>query len=251
MEESNPILLHNSIWNALSGSNDSILLPESCTISAHNLTLAEESSWGSVYKKIDPEQDAFLRFEVSVSEELPLYVYFSAPDYQQAELHINGENTGIYFHMNRWNMINTGTHVPGETLVAELHTQNDSLTITEGYFFYEDPMVMEALASSIRENEPDLTQLSSSRFQGSFTADEDQLLLFTIPYSKGWTLEIDDEEILPTTALDTFLAAQVPSGTHQFTLQYVPYGLTAGVSLTIAALLMAGIWFYILKKRTS
>ena len=250
MDEISPALLHNRIWQALTGSEQTILHPEHYTVSTHNLTVKESSGWGTVYEKTDPGADACIRYEVTVTQELPLYVYFSAPDYQSAQLYINQENTGAYFHMNRWNLVNTGTHASGETIVAELHLQEDTLTVTNGFFCYEDPAVLSGMASSIQEDAPQLLQ-SGSRLTGSFCASKNQLLLFTIPYNNGWQLRIDGEVVPCMKVLDTFLAAEVPAGTHTFSLRYIPTGFWAGSCLSLTALCMAAIWFWLHKKHSN
>ena len=249
MEAENPITLHNGIWQALTGRQDTVLHPQAYTVSTQNLTIIEESAWGTVYEKTDPEQDAFIRYEATASEELPLYVYFSAPDYQQAELYINGEYNNLYFHMNHWNQINTGTHSIGETVVAELRLLEDTLTVTDCFFSYEDPTTLSSMTASLQKNAPTLIPLSGSRLEGSFTAPEDRLLMFTIPYNEGWKLQIDGVEVPCTKALDTFLAAEVSSGDHTFSLRYMPRGFLAGCCLSAASLSMAGIWLWLLKKK--
>lgn len=246
----NLVSLHNTIWQSLTGGSETILRRADYSVSAENLT-AEQTGSYTVFEKTDPSRDAAIRFEISVSGEQPLYLFFSAPDYQSADLYINGEYSGIYFDMNRWNMVNTGTHTPGDTLVVELRPGEDSLAVAEPCFFYENPAALADMAASIQSSAPQLTRLSSSRFEGSFTADSDQLLLFTIPYNSGWQLTIDGEKAECITVLDAFLAAKVSPGSHRFTLRYIPRGLFTGCSLTVIALSASGIWYWIKKKRAA
>lgn len=110
LAEQNPVALHNEIWSGLTGQSADILAAADAAFSLQNLSVMEDDGKISVYTKTDPSLDAAACWDIPVTESLPLYLYFSAPDFQETELWINGEYNGIYFDMDRWNMINAGTH---------------------------------------------------------------------------------------------------------------------------------------------
>ena len=250
MEETDPVRLHNQIWQNLTGRPGDILLPEVYTVTTENLSLAATEDGNLLFSKIDPKAPASIHYQIPITRELPLYAYFTAPDYQDAELIINGESDGSYFDNRRWNMVNTGTWASGDTLFVSLSVTEDSLCLTRACFFYEDPEQLSAMASSILSNVPSFTQISDTCFTGTFRAEDDQLLLFTIPQSKGWTLTLDGEQIPLITVLDTFPAAHIPAGEHEFRLTYQTPGLLLGCLLGTAALLCLLAWHLCNKKRS-
>ena len=249
LAEQNPVALHNQIWTGLTSQSADILTAADAAFSLQNLNVMEDGGKTTVYTKTDPSQDAAACWDIPVTESLPLYLYFSAPDFQETELWINGEYNGIYFDMDRWNMINAGTHHPGDLLHIELRPMGDTLTLTDAFFFYEDQAQLADFAASLQINAPTLIRRSDSCLEGSFTTRDSALLLFTIPRNQGWQLQIDGQHVPMETVLDTFMAARVTVGTHSFTLRYLPRGLLPGAGLSACALCAACIWFILQRKK--
>lgn len=251
LAEKNPVALHNQIWAGLTGQSGEILTAADAAFTFQNLSIMEAGGKTTVYAKTDPSQDAAACWDITVTTSMPLYLSFSAPDFQETELWINGEYNGIYFNMNRWNMVNTGTHQPGDILHVELRPKEDTLSLTDAYFFYEDQTQLAGFAAPLQMNAPTLIQHSGSFFEGSFTARDSALLLFTIPHNQGWQLRIDGQRVPMQTVLDTFMAAEVTGGTHSFTLRYLPRGLLPGAGLSVCALCAACIWRFLQKKKNT
>lgn len=251
MTEGNTYERHNAIWQGLTGMSGEILVSAEWSVSTENLQSCLSEDGHTVYEKKDPSRNACIRYEIPVTQELPLSLYFTAPDFQKADLYINGSFEGIYFDMNRWNMVSAGTYAPGETVTVELRLGDHELRIGDALFYYEDASVLSGMAASLQAGAPELRQLSSSRFEGSFRANSGQLLMFTIPFSEGWQLRIDGEPVSCIRLLDTFLAAEIPAGIHNFTLRYIPKGLFAGCTFTGLSLCMAGIWWFLRRKKHS
>lgn len=249
MAETDPVRLHNRIWQTLSDQTGDILIPEAHTVITENLEMTATEEGHLLFSKIDREAPAFIHYQIPITRELPLYAYFTAPDYQGAELIINGESDGSYFDNRRWNMVNTGTWTSGDTLSVSLAVTEESLCLTQAYFFYEDPYPLSAMTIPILSSAPSFRQDSGTCFTGTFRADADQLLLFTFPQSKGWTLTLDGEPVPLITALNTFPAAQISAGEHEFRLTYQTPGLLPGCMLGATALLCLIVWYLYSKKR--
>lgn len=250
MAEPNLYALHNTVWQRLTGQSGNILLPAESSVTTENLTIHPSAEGYTRYEKEDPAQDAWIRYEIPIAYALPVSLYFTAPDDQRAELYIDGSLDGIYFDEGRWNMTGAGTYAPGEALVVELRLMDNELRIQDALFYYENAAVLSRMAASIQANAPQLTRLSGSRFEGSFTAPDNQLLVFTIPYNEGWQLQIDGVDVPCQTVMDVFLAAQISAGSHSFTLRYTPKGLYPGCGLSLTALCLAGLWFCLRKKHS-
>ncbi|MBP3683893.1 MAG: YfhO family protein [Oscillospiraceae bacterium] len=246
MDSKDYFALHNDIWSGLTGQAQSVLLEEPAVrVTLQNLTGSLQDDGTHLYTKTDPEQSASLRFEISISHELPLYCYFTAPvEEQSVTLLVNGESAGAYFDAFRWNMACTGTYAPGETLVVELSPNADSFSFDEGWFYYEDRAALAEAAEQVKQSPVTLNQASSSRLTGSFTADTAKTLFFTIPWDDGWHLTMDGEKVSFDTALGTFLAVSAAPGAHTFEMYFLPPGFTAGACLTAVSAIMAFAWCF-------
>ena len=242
---------HNAIWSGLTGQSRQILLKETAAeISVTNLTHTLQEDGTHLYTKTDPSEEASLCFTLTVSRELPLYCYFTAPaEEQNVLLKINGAHSGDYFNAYRWNMVNTGTFPSGQTVTVELVPNGDSFLLGEGWFYYEDLSALADAAAEVKERPVSLTQISASRFEGSFETDSARTLFFTIPWDDGWHLMLDGQKVPMNRALDTFLSVSVAPGSHSFRLYFLPQGLTIGMGLTALSAAMALVWLLIHRQK--
>ena len=85
---------------------------------------------------------------------------------------------------------------------------------------------------------------------GTFDAANDQLLVTTIPFDKGWQAKIDGKKVPVTAFQDAFVSVKVPQGKHKITLSYLPPGFTIGVGLFIACLLLFYFFDRFYQKKT-
>lgn len=68
---------------------------------------------------------------------------------------------------------------------------------------------------------------------GNITTNTDKLMLISIPYSTGWSIEIDGEKTDLYQADIMYMAAMVPAGEHSVVLRYETPGLKAGIVISI------------------
>ena len=235
----------------MSGQEQKILLREpAVSVSLENLTDTVRSDGTHLYRRMDPDQEAAVRFEVQISHSLPLYCYFTAPvEEQPVSLVVNGEYNGAYFDAFRWNMVNLGSFAPGDTVVIELVPGGDSFVLDSGWFYYEDREALGQAADQVKANPVTLIRDSDSRLRGSFECDSTQTLLFTIPWDSGWQLTLDGQPVCAERALNTFLSVEAAPGSHSFVLRFLPTGLTEGAVLTGLSVLMGLIWYWGHRKK--
>ena len=81
----------------------------------------------------------------------------------------------------------------------------------------------------------------------SVTLDESKAVVFSIPYSKGWSVMVDGEEAEVKEANGLFMAVEIGAGTHEIVLHYETPYIRAGAALTGTGL-AASIGVYIFEK---
>ena len=97
-----------------------------------------------------------------------------------------------------------------------------------------DEEVMEELAQRMQENAWKLTSAKGNHLSGTIHAQEDQMLFFSIPYDKGWTVKIDGKKVKTKALGKAFLTVKVPEGKHKVSLTYVSSGFKEGAILSVA-----------------
>lgn len=104
-------------------------------------------------------------------------------------------------------------------------------------------------AARLRQNSCDSFVTNGSGFTAHIDAKEAGLLVFTIPFDKGFSATVDGEsaEILLTDL--SFMSVFVESGEHEIVFTYRTRGLTLGVVMSVASVLTLMGYVFLVKKR--
>lgn len=104
-------------------------------------------------------------------------------------------------------------------------------------------------AARLRNNACDRFETGASGFTAHIDAREAGIVVFTIPFDKGFSATLDGQaaEIIPCDV--AFMGVWVEPGEHEIAFTYRTRGLSAGIAMSaLAALLLAGLVTY--EKRT-
>lgn len=95
--------------------------------------------------------------------------------------------------------------------------------------------------------------VSSSGFSAVCDYDEEELVVFSVPYDNGWSAQIDGESVEVDKVNGAFVAVRVPAGTHEIVFSYTTPGLKLGWICTIAGAVIIGVYalivYVVLKRR--
>ncbi|MGX7130898.1 YfhO family protein [Enterococcus songbeiensis] len=85
--------------------------------------------------------------------------------------------------------------------------------------------------------------------EGQVTTKEEQLLVTTIPYEKGWQATVDGKKVPVSAFQDAFVSLTLPKGKHTIRLSYLPQGFLPGVLLFFSCLLLFFLFDYFYRKQ--
>lgn len=211
--------------------------------SEYSLIGAEEPEDGHFVRTDD---EGYIVYDVHITENKPLYLYFAAPHMQSGEVFVNGDSLGWYFTENRWNVLCAGRFDVGDTVEIRMQILKDDLDISEACFYYEDDEALKAWADRASELDvgvSEVEEISSSHLKFTVDGDKAKDVVISIPYDSAWRIKCDGEMIKPEPAVELLLGMSIPAGRHEVEMKYVPHGTFAGtvVSLAGIALFVAGI----------
>ncbi len=148
-----------------------------------------------------------------------------------------------------------GTYHKGDTITGYIPMSDGLITQKKvdsiaGYFraAYLQLDVLNELVDKTNGRPVTLSKKSDAYLTGSFEADKDQVLMFTIPYDQGWTLTVDGKRVRLDSAVDLFMIAAVPEGSHTYEMRYMPPGLVEGLCLSAFSVLFSLIYIMFDKK---
>ena len=103
-------------------------------------------------------------------------------------------------------------------------------------------------AARLRDNACDSFETSRTGFTAHIDAREAGLLVFTIPYDKGFSAEVDSQstEIIPCDV--AFMAVWVEPGEHEITFTYRTRSLTLGIAMSLLAAAALAVYVLLCRK---
>ena len=157
-------------------------------------------------------------FTIRSTKTRRLYIHFDGSQVENTVIEKNGEQvlTGRLDSQ----IIYLGNVQKGDEIRIKMQLKQDNemsgvvrLTAAE-----LDEEVMEELAQRMQENAWKLTSAKGNHLSGTIHAQEDQMLFFSIPYDKGWTVKIDGKKVKTKALGKAFLTVKVPEGKHKVSL---------------------------------
>lgn len=232
--EYSPFDTQNTLYTALTGNANPVLMTNS--IASENQTVATTS--GSSFLINQGYSSATLQINVEHTGKLFLYVDCTAAESVTARSSSNSiavypEETGIH---------DLGILQAGDTATVTIETEGGQ-TSGNIYAMTIDEEVYLDATEQLKQNGLSLTDYQSdSHMTGTVTAQQDGVFMTTIAYDEGWTVTVDGERVDTFGVDDSLLAFDITAGTHEIELQFWPRGLTAGICVSIAVLILLIVW---------
>jgi uncharacterized membrane protein YfhO len=86
-----------------------------------------------------------------------------------------------------------------------------------------------------------ISNYDSSGISGSLQAEKSGYLLFSVPFDKGWSIEIDGKMTVPRAAYGALLSVPIQSGSHEIRLRYIPPGFVSGLFISVIGVVAAAL----------
>ncbi len=200
-----------------------------------------ESTLGSrPFQMVTAESSGLASFTLTVPEEKPLYL--SLPEKVGGGITVtaNGVSKEVRDAAETKCKL-LGTFPSGTVVTVTLPSpQSASFALLDNACLTKD-------AASAWENGLQITDFRDSHICGTVSGNGG-CMMTTISYDEAWQVKIDGEKTDIFPKEDTFLAFNVPNGTHSVELSYVPKGLYAGAVLSILGIAFLLVFFLLRKK---
>jgi len=215
--------------------------------------VGNKEKYGTTYLRMSENDVLSLTYSVSITSSDPLFLSLpAAAQNDQATVYINGELLTEISSSSYSQILSLGSFAEGETVTVTVCSDSDTYSILSALFYYCDTALFkQEITSVIQKQDVEITQAEDGYVSAQISAPEDQLLLTTIPYEKGWTLRIDGA-VTPIAAYQgALVSVPVTAGSHTITLTFTPPGMWAGIAVSSAAsLVFLGAIIYTYRKRS-
>ena len=186
-------------------------------------------------------------WEIVTAADGPLYAAWGTEtnQYYSTFIYVNDELVEMNYLSTVSNgSVCLGTFAQGETVRVTMQF-GDTVKLSYAAFYTEREETLSAACEEIAAVGCALTERSSARYTGTFTAEQDGYLLITMADDGGWRVWLDGEEAESVTAYGCLVAVAVTAGEHTLQMRYTPPGQVGGLVITVVALsacVAVGLW---------
>ena len=246
-----PFDSQQALYESLSGLTDAIYEPmDVSAVVSGNIS-------GSSFQKTSAGQ---AQFAATVYEAGQYFAYVDcrAADSIMVEQYQNNGDLGKSWSVTTHEpyIIDVGTLQPGASITVAI--DSDSSCSGNIHLVRLNTEALDAHLSVLEQGGMLVTKQTGKSLAGTVTAQNDQVLFFSLPYDKGWEVyvdgspaetfpiadnrdtEIDEDGVVTEVGGDdgALLGAVIPAGTHTVYAVYRAPGMTLGVLISVAALLL-------------
>ncbi|MDT2757135.1 YfhO family protein [Enterococcus asini] len=221
-----------NLLNALAGLNQQYFTFQPIAITeTSNATVTQNG----IYTTITEEEGNLAKdvtWQVTIPAHQQAYLSLYPQDYAQLKsstvtLFVNGTQrksqiniTGQYYDLGYYDQETTISFTASFYGTTSIGLQNPQVLLLDTVAYQKAMDVLQTKGVTLNAGKHNAT--------GTTDSDQEQLLVTTIPYEKGWHATIDGKKVAVTAFQDAFVAIKVPSGKHNITLNYLPQGLKPG-----------------------
>ena len=96
----------------------------------------------------------------------------------------------------------------------------------------------------LSESQMKNVRISGNRLSAAVDASKEGILLITLPWDEGWRIEVDGQEAEKLCVGSALLGVRLAPGSHEISMEFVPYGFVTGFILSLCSLFAAVLIVY-------
>ena len=242
-----PITMQNQLANALSGTTS----PKNIfTKVPYETTFENISDSPVVYQRIqleDNTQVGTITLTFTPETDDPIYLEMAGTmGEEDLEMTLNGEPYAFYPVQSKPVLLSIAKNQKGQQQTLQIIVKADGFEFSKLSLYSLNTTLLNERLEQTKAQELKLETFSATHFAGTMDVLEDSTVLTTIPYSKGWKVWVDGQEVQTYKILDSLLGFTISKGAHHIEYRYTTPFLLEGSLVSLASLLLLS---YILYKR--
>lgn len=153
------------------------------------------------------------------------------------EIYVNGRLYQSYPAMTFYSpVIRVGAYEAGEEVTVTIMGKADTFEYMDVYFAYLDSETFNANLNSIDTSDVEVLEYSNGYAAFNCNLANDDMLLTTIPYERGWRAYVDGTEVRVMSYQDALLAVNCGPGNHKVEFVFEAPGVKAGAAVSVVGI---------------
>ena len=244
-----PITMQNQLANALSGTTS----PKNIfTRVSYETTFENIIGSPVVYQRIqveDKTQYGTITLTFTPETDDPIYLETAGTmGEEDLEMTLNGEPYAFYPVQSKPVLLSVAKNQKGQPQTLRITVKDDGFEFSKLNLYSLNTSLLNERLEQTKAQELKLETFSATHFSGTMEVLEDSTVLTTIPYSTGWKVWVDGQEVETYKILDSLLGFTISKGIHRIEYRYSTPFLLEGSLVSIASLLLLIFILYRRKK---
>ena len=244
-----PITMQNQLANALSGTTS----PKNIfTRVSYETTFENIIDSPVVYQRIqvdDKTQYGTITLTFTPETDDPIYLEMAGTmGEEDLEMTLNGEPYAFYPVQSKPVLLSVAKNQKGQPQILRITVKDDGFEFSKLNLYSLNTSLLNERLEQTKAQELKLETFSATHFSGTMDVLEDSTVLTTIPYSTGWKVWVDGQEVETYKILDSLLGYTISTGSHRIEYRYTTPFLLEGSLVSLASLLLLSLILYKRKK---
>ena len=244
-----PITMQNQLANALSGTTS----PKNIfTRVSYETTFENIIDSPVVYQRIqvdDKTQYGTITLTFTPETDDPIYLEMAGTmGEEDLEMTLNGEPYAFYPVQSKPVLLSVAKNQKGQPQILRITVKDDGFEFSKLNLYSLNTSLLNERLEQTKAQELKLETFSATHFSGTMDVFEDSTVLTTIPYSTGWKVWVDGQEVETYKILDSLLGFTISKGIHRIEYRYTTPFLLEGSLVSIVSLLLLIFILYRRKK---
>ena len=244
-----PITMQNQLANALSGTTS----PKNIfTRVSYETTFENIIDSPVVYQRIqvdDKTQYGTITLTFTPETDDPIYLEMAGTmGEEDLEMTLNGEPYAFYPVQSKPVLLSVAKNQKGQPQILRITVKDDGFEFSKLNLYSLNTSLLNERLEKTKAQELKIENFSATEFSGTMEISEESTVLTTIPYSTGWKIWVDGQEVETYKILDSLLGFTISKGTHRIEYRYTTPFLLEGSLVSLASLLLLIFILYRRKK---
>ena len=192
------------------------------------------------YTTITEGENSQVEFLVTAKNNNMIYLFLPSNYERKVNMWLNKEFLDYYFESGNMVIQTLGRFNEGDqlSLIATIaNDKNEVLFIDEQFYYLNEDMFKEAV-DTLKQHPLEISSFSEDHIVGTITADKDGIMYTSITNEPGWTIWVDGVETEPVELYEALIGVPMTAGTHTVEMKFFPHGLSAGILLSVAGVVI-------------
>ena len=217
------------------------------------LSVTDEAKYAETLQlsKISDDFSASATVEINTLENKNYYVYIYSRNLDTVTVYSPEISTTMT--VSDGYILDLGYHSAGETISIELPLKSDVDTANVDFtlFTVNKDKFVEGY-NSLAEGQLNITRFEDTLVEGTYTADENEILFTSIPYDNGWTVYVDGKKVSEENIVkisDALIGIKTTEGEHEIVFSYSPAFLKGSIIFSAVFIIVLLIIYVLVKRR--